>query len=177
MALFSYPQIRLADESQVDTVYSIMSGVAGQMEHPEHYVIDDRDYVARHIAREGFTLLWVEDETVAGFLVVHLPRADEEHNLGNDLGFSPAQLAQVAHMESAAILPAFRGRGTQKKLIAAAEERVAALGYRYSLCTVHPDNLPSFKTLVSLGYQVAATRLKYGGKLRHIMKKELPAGA
>ncbi|MDE6107297.1 MAG: GNAT family N-acetyltransferase, partial [Oscillospiraceae bacterium] len=106
-----------------------------------------------------------------------LPTFDEEHNLGNDLGFSPQQRSLVAHMESAAILPEFRGRGIQKKLISAAEARVAALGYRYSLCTVHPDNLPSFRSLVSLGYQVAETKLKYGGKLRHIMKKELPAGA
>lgn len=175
MNQFSCPQICLATEEQIDAVFAIMSGVAAHMEHPEHYVIDDRDYVARHISQEGFTLLWMEEGTVGGFLIVHLPRAGEAHNLGNDLGFDPRQLAQVAHMESAAILPRFRGRGIQKKLIAAAEERVAALGYRYSLCTVHPDNLPSFQSLVTLGYQVAATKLKYGGKLRHIMKKELLA--
>lgn len=177
MADFSCSQICLATSEQVDEIFDLMSGVAAQMEHPEYYVTDDRDYVARHIAREGFTLLWMEADRVAGFLVVHLPRADEEHNLGNDLGFSPIQLSRVAHMESAAILPEYRGKGIQKKLIAAAEKRVQDMGFRYSLCTVHPDNLPSFRSLVSLGYQVADTRLKYGGKLRHIMKKELPAKA
>ena len=105
MDCFSYPQIQLATPEQVDEIFAIMSGVAAQMEHPEHYVIDDRDYVARHISQEGFILVWMEGDTVAGFLVVHLPKADEAHNLGNDLGFSPEQLAQVAHMESAAILP------------------------------------------------------------------------
>ena len=173
MTLFSDPHICLADESQIDSVFAIMSGVASHMEHPEYYVIDDRDYVARHISQEGFTLLWMEDETVAGFLIVHLPRPGEEHNLGNDLGFPPEALPLVAHMESAAILPQFRGKGIQKKLITAAEACVAELGYRYSLCTVHPDNLPSLRSLLSLRYEVADTRLKYGGKLRHIMKKEL----
>ncbi len=173
MNQFSCPQICLAAPEQVDEIFSIMSGVAAQMEHPEYYETDDRDYVARHISREGFTLLWTEEGAVAGFLIVHLPRADEEHNLGNDLGFSPAQRSLVAHMESAAILPDFRGHGIQKKLIAAAEKQVRDMGFRYSLCTVHPDNLPSFRSLVSLGYQVADTKLKYSGKLRHIMKKEL----
>lgn len=173
MEQFSYPQIHLAVPEQVDEIFAIMSGVAAQMEHPEHYVIDDRDYVAQHISQEGFTLLWMEGDTVAGFLIVHLPRPGEEHNLGNDLGFSPRQLLLSAHMESAAILPQFRGKGIQKKLIAAAEERIRNMGYRYSLCTVHPDNLPSFNSLTALGYQVADTKLKYGGKLRHIMKKEL----
>lgn len=173
MEQFSDPQIHLAVPEQVDEIFAIMSGVAAQMEHPEYYVIDDRDYVARHISQEGFTLLWMEGETVAGFLIVHLPRPGDEHNLGNDLGFSPRQLLLSAHMESAAILPQFRGRGIQKKLLAAAGGRVRQMGFQYSLCTVHPDNLPSFNSLLSLGYQVAATKLKYGGKLRHIMKKEL----
>ena len=173
MEQFSDPQIHLAVPEQVDEIFAIMSGVAAQMEHPEYYVIDDRDYVARHISQEGFTLLWMEGDTVAGFLIVHLPRPGEVHNLGNDLGFSPRQLLLSAHMESAAILPQFRGRGIQKKLLAAAGERVRQMGFQYSLCTVHPDNLPSLKSLQSLGYQIAATKLKYGGKLRHIMKKEL----
>lgn len=173
MEQFPEPQIQLAKPGQVDGIFSIMSGVAAHMEHPEYYVIDDRDYVARHISQEGFTLLWMEEVQIAGFLIVHLPRPEEEHNLGNDLGFSPRQLLLSAHMESAAILPEFRGRGIQKKLIAAAESRVTALGYQYSLCTVHPDNLPSLNSLLSLGYEVATTKLKYGGKLRHIMKKEL----
>lgn len=173
MDQFSEPQIQLAAPEQVDEIFAVMSGVAARMEHPEYYVTDDRDYVARHISQEGFTLLWTEEARVAGFLIVHLPRPGEEHNLGNDLGFSPRQCLLSAHMESAAILPQFRGKGIQKKLIAAAEDRVRNLGYRYSLCTVHPDNLPSLKSLQSLGYRVAATKLKYGGKLRHIMKKEL----
>lgn len=173
MIKFQDPHISFAKEDQIDEIYSIMTTVAAQMDHPEYYVIDDRDYVARHISQEGFTLLWQEVEAIAGFLIIHLPKPDEEHNLGHDLSFSPLQLQGVAHMESAAVLPQFRGHGIQKKLISAAEEALRQLGFRHSLCTVHPDNLPSLQTLLSLSYKVSATKLKYGGKLRHIMQKEL----
>lgn len=173
MEKFQDPHISFAKESQIDQIYSIMTAVSAQMEHPEYYVIDDRDYVARHISQEGFTLLWSEDNTVAGFLIIHLPTPSAPSNLGHDLSFSPLQLQGVAHMESAAVLPQFRGHGIQKKLLSAAENSLRAQGFRYSLCTVHPDNLPSLQSLLSLGYQVSATKLKYGGKLRHIMQKEL----
>ena len=173
MKKFQDPHISLAKESQIDEIYSIMTTVATQMDHPEYYVIDDRNYVARHISQEGFTLLWQEVDTIAGFLIVHLPTPADPPNLGRDLSFSSLQLQGVSHMESAAVLPQFRGKGIQKKLISAAETRVRSLGFRYSLCTVHPNNLPSLQTLLSLNYEVSTTKLKYGGKLRHIMKKEL----
>lgn len=173
MEKFQDPHIFLANESQIDDIYSIMTTVAAQMDHPEYYVIDDRDYVARHISQEGFTLLWQEVDAIAGFLIIHLPTPSAPSNLGHDLSFSPIQLQGVAHMESAAVLPQFRGQGIQKKLLSAAENSLRAQGFRYSLCTVHPDNLPSLQSLLSLGYQVSATKLKYGGKLRHIMQKEL----
>lgn len=173
MSISLFPQIVQATPTDVDQIYAIMSEVSAHMEHPEHYITDDRDYVARHISQEGFTLLWKENGKVGGFLIVHLPPDEDDHHLGLDLGFSPSQLLESAHMDSAAILPAFRGNGIQKKLIAAAELRLRELGYRYSLCTVHPDNLPSLRSLESLGYQVGATKLKYGENLRHIMKKTL----
>lgn len=173
MSFSLFPQVVQATPADVDRICAIMSDVSAHMEHPEHYITDDRDYVARHIAQEGFTLLWKENGQAVGFLIVHLPPEGDDHHLGLDLCFSPTQLRESAHMESAAILPAYRGNGIQKKLLTAAEIRLRELGYRYSLCTVHPDNMPSLRSLESLGYQVGATKLKYGKNLRHIMKKEL----
>lgn len=166
------PHIVPATGKDVDVILSVMDAAASGMAHPEYYVTDDREFVERHIEEEGFTLLWKEKGETVGFLLVHLP-GDGEENLGRDGEVPPEELCRVAHMESAAVLPRFQGNGLQKKLVAAAEELLRRRGIRYAFSTVHPENAPSLRSMRAQGYEIVQTKEKYGGKLRHILGKEL----
>lgn len=156
----------------VDAIQALKETVSRGMEHPEYYVTDDRAFVERHIACEGFTLLWREQGELAGFLIVRFPR-EAPDNLGRDIDLSPALLPKVAHMESAAVLSKFRGHGIQGALVTAAEEIARDMGCWYAMGTVHPANVPSLSTMQELGYEIVATKEKYGGKTRHIIWKAL----
>lgn len=172
-------QIVPADYGDVAAIYEIMADAKARLKDPDWYCIDTPEYIRQHIApefplakKQSFTLKALSGGTIAAFLIVRYP-GPEPDNLGYYLDFSPRQLGQTALMDSAAVLPAFRGRGLQKKLLARAEAYVRDSGGRYLMATVHPENRGSLGSFLALGYEVAASVTLYGSLPRNIMLKRL----
>ena len=103
-------------EEDAASIVDIMKTVAENLEDPEIYVTDDEEFVRRHIKDQGFTELADCDGGTVGFLIVHIP-GDGPENLGRDAGLPDRELPFTAHMESAAVLPAYRGHGIQRMLM------------------------------------------------------------
>ena len=164
--------IRLAEPSDVGSIYTIMNTARSSMKEPELYVPDTPEFISRHIQDCGFTLIALYGALPAGFLIVRIP-GEERDNLGYDLGFSRQELPLAAHMESAAVLPEYQGNRLQRRLISSAEAILATRGYQYALATVSPKNFYSLRNMLSCGYRIAKTTLKYGGLERHILLKSL----
>ncbi|MDY2815603.1 MAG: GNAT family N-acetyltransferase [Bullifex sp.] len=138
------------------------------MENKEFFAFDP----AYTPPQEGFTYEIYDGPTLAAAFSMTFPGLDEE-NLGYDTGMDESELMKVAHMDVAAVDPAYRGKGMQKKLMELGERDAAALGYRHLMCTIHPDNAASLKSALSLGYRIVKTVEKYGGKTRHILIKDI----
>ena len=83
------------------------------------------------------------------------------------------QLKLCAMMDTAAVLPEFRGHHLQYEMMQTAERKLHKEGYRYLLCTVHPENKFSRENVKRQGYKKILTKEKYGGFLRDIWMKEL----
>lgn len=111
-------------------------------------------------------------KNLAGIFMVTFPGLTEE-NLGWDLNFKEDMLLQTAHMDTAVILPAYRGNGLQGRLMQKAEADLKQAGYSCLLCTIHPDNQYSMNNAIKLGYRVAKSTVKYHGLPRNILSKEL----
>ena len=105
------------------------------------------------------------------FFVI-LPGAHPD-NLGYDLGMEKEKLKLCAMMDTAAVLPEFRGHYLQYKMMQHAEGDLRQIGYRYLLCTVHPENVFSRSNVMKQGYQKMLTKEKYGGFLRDIWMKNI----
>ena len=148
--------------------WELFERVYNEMEKKEFFAFDP----AYTPPQEGFTYEIYDGPTLAAAFSMTFPELDEE-NLGYDIGLSQKELEKVAHMDVAAVDPDYRGMGLQKRLMKLGEADAKALGYRYLMCTIHPDNAPSLKSALSLGYRVVQTKEKYGGKLRHILLKEV----
>ena len=144
------------------------------LERKEYFALDP-DYVPD---TDGILYLCrvKDDHELAGVFALAFPGFDEE-NLGRDIGLADDELFFVAHMDIAAVRTSFRGHGIQKMLMQKAEKDASALGFRYLMCTIHPDNAASMKSALSLGYEVALTKKKYGGLIRNILLKDLQACA
>ena len=133
-------QIIHATADDIEEILSVMETGLATTENKEWYVTDDREFIARHVEAEGYTLKYMVNNKIAGFLIVRRPMFAED-NLGKNLpDWTEETLTKVSHMESAAVLPEFRGRKIQKKLLMAAEEIERKQGTEYLMCTVHPDN-------------------------------------
>ncbi len=172
-------RIVLADYEDVDVIYGIMADAKARLKNPDWYCIDTPEYIREYIApefphtkKQGFTLKALAGNTICAFLIVRYPGMEPD-NLGRYLDFTPLQLEQTAHMESAAVLPAFRGRSLQKRLLAQAEAYVRDSGGLYLMATVHPDNRSSLGSFLALGYEVATTQHMYGSLLRHVLLKRI----
>lgn len=164
---------RLAGPEDVPVVHEIMRETVAALPRKEFFVDDDREYLEDHIERDGFTLLALHGADCAGFLMVDLP-GHKEKNLARDLGWPADLLDKCAHIDSVCVRPAYRGNGLQKLLVREGEARLTEMGIPHFLATVHPENAASLKSLLALGYQIGATKDKYGGIPRHILFKSAP---
>lgn len=146
-----------------------------EIEHKDWFVPDDSEYTYR-ILQEGngigYKAIEKDSGSLAGIFLVAFPGRKEE-NLGRDIGILEKELDKVAHMESIAILTKYRGNGLQYRMMQTAEKELRNLGYRYCMCTVHPENIYSRQNIIRQGYEVVLTKEKYGGYLRDILLKNL----
>ena len=82
-----------------------------------------------------------------------------------------SELPLVAHMDSVAVLPGYRGHRLQRRLMEAAEKDLTESGFKFLMCTVHPDNRYSRNNVISRGYEPVMVKEKYGGIVREIFLK------
>lgn len=97
----------------------------------------------------------------------------QEDNLGRDIDLDEDKLKQGVHMDSAVVLPEYRGMALQSKMLKYAEEYIDKNKCKYFIATVSPENPASYKSLEKNGYQLMVTKEKYGGLMRRIYLKEV----
>lgn len=167
--------MKRADIHNYKAMADVIQSVWLEINNKDWFVADDPEKL-RLLLEEGNGLGYqaVEEESgaLAGVFFVAFPGAGEE-NMGRDIGISEEELPKVAHMESVAILPEYRGHGLQYRLMLEGEEELKRRGYQYLMCTIHPDNQFSKNNAIRQGYEVMATKEKYGGFLRDILLKRI----
>ena len=165
--------IKKAVPSDGPALLRIMEAAVQNLQQRDWFLDDDLEFIEEHIdGPDGYTLKYVIDGEIAGFLIVLRPGIDE-NNLGHYLNLSDDDLLHTAHMESAGVLPRFRGRKIMQQLLSAAIDNEKSLSTRYLFVTVHPDNVYSKNNLISVGFSPIITLKKYGDWVRTIMYKKL----
>ena len=172
---------RMAEEKDVPKLYEMVRYAKKNVPDPDWFEAEDEGFLCRHIEKEGFTILALDDsknntnETIAAFLTVRFPRSEED-NLGEYLDLTEEEMQAVAHLEIAVVDPKYQGNSLQYRLFLEAE-KILKSGWKgnpmhYLMATVHPDNRFSLGNMERIGMKVAADVIKYGGKRRYVMWKE-----
>lgn len=164
--------IRKGTVADTEQFIRLLDTVREAMEHKEWFYLDPHGFV-REMMKTGKMELWVamDGERMAAAFDILRPGLDE-YNYGYDLNLTKEQLLRVINMDSAAVLPEYRGLGLQRKLIAMGEEQLRREGKRILLCTVHPDNRFSLDNVLKQGYQIQKKLDKYGS-VRYLLRKDL----
>lgn len=168
-------QIKLASAQDFDAVLTLIQAVWACLPQKEWFAADPPSQTRRLLEQGKMTAYQaVETKTgkLAGVFLTAFPGRSRE-NLGRDIGLPDTELERVAHMDTAAILPEYRGNRLQIRLMRRAEEDLRQQGFGYLLCTVHPDNRFSRDNMLRQGYQAVKITKKYGGLPREILCKEL----
>ncbi len=164
-----YPQ------NAVGEIPRLIQSVHRQMPQKDWFAADSSEHVLDILRSGRGQALRAADPRngqTAALMLTDRPGLTEE-NLGRDIGLPASQLSRVAHMDTAIVLPQYRGAHLQRRMMAYAEQELKKEGFRYLCCTVHPDNRYSLENVLSQGYRIAAVKEKYGGYLRAVLVKEL----
>lgn len=165
-------QIEYATLDDLTTIMQIMHTALELVEDKSWYAVDGEEFVRKCIEGQGFTLKALVEGNIAGFLTIRYPWKEED-NLGDYIGLSEEEKMFVAHMESAAVLPEYRGLRIQNKLMAKGFELLKETDYKYVMGTAHPDNIFSVNNFQKLGYEIVADVKKYGGLRRYVFNQTI----
>lgn len=168
--------LQRAGKDQISSIINLIVTVYDQIpeEQKSWFVINPEEDTKLLEAEENWAYIAVDADTgkLAAAFITAFPGSNPD-NLGRDCKLPEAELAFVAHMDTAAVALEYRGHGLQKQLMELAEADLRQAGYRYLCCTVHPDNQYSKNNILRQGYRIADTKEKYHGFLRHVCLKEL----
>lgn len=165
-------KIEYATLDDLAAIMQIMHTALGLVEDKSWYAVDGEEFVGKCIEGQGFTLKAVVEGKIAGFLTIRYPWKEED-NLGDYIGLSEEEKMFVAHMESAAVLPEYRGLRIQNQLMAKGFELLKETDYKYVMGTAHPDNVFSVNNFLKLGYEIVADVKKYGGLRRYVFNQTI----
>ena len=166
--------IKEGSSNDIEKVIEVCKIIYENLEHKEWYSIDlmEPDKLLKKLEDDTIIVKALYKDTLVGFLIIER-YINPKHELAEEI--PKDELFSSIEMDNAGVLPKYRGNHLQESLILKAEsimkERDSSIKYSYA--TVHPDNLPSLKTLEKVGYKKYKEKLMYGGKIRYIMRKEL----
>lgn len=144
------------------------------MENKDLYVIDSEEFIRKSIdGIRGFGLLAMDNNTLAGYFIVRFPAFDEEDHLGDYIGLDIEQKKLSVYMDSAAVLPEYRGQHLQNHMLTECENILKGTPYKYALSTISPENSASLRSLIKNGFEVVKTAKLYAGLERNILYKEI----
>ncbi|SMH52454.1 GNAT family N-acetyltransferase [Azospirillum agricola] len=166
--------VRMLDPDDHDRLADFRVRVVATLDDPDHYRMAGEvgNFVADHLGERGVTAGIFHGGRLVAYGALGLP-GPEDPNRGRDLDLPEDALALVAHMSSAMVDPAERGRGLHHRLIGWRLEVAEALGRRHLLTTVSPRNHRSWGHLAGHGLHPRRLVRAGGDLVRLLVHRDL----
>lgn len=165
--------LHTASPTNTAEIIKLILDVKSGMLHPEWFAVDET-YLRETLSDEKAWIFEATDQCAktVSILVALYPVPLEDH-LGKDAGLPETEWSKAAYIDMAATLPEGRGHHLQLRLMSLAEKHLAKRGVKYLLCTVHPDNTASRKSIERAGFVHQTILRKYGNLLRCVYLKQI----
>lgn len=165
-------EIRFLDESYLKEMMYLQEIVIQNLEDKEVFRRHSIDYIRDHFKIENSIIgVFTEDGLIA-YNVLYFP-GENGDNFGADINLPEEELNKVVHLETVAVHPSYRGNSLQRRMEEIHLRVIKDLGYAHVCCTVSPKNLPSIRNIFSNGLIIKGLKIKFGGRLRYIMHKNI----
>jgi ribosomal protein S18 acetylase RimI-like enzyme len=165
--------MKFLDAGFLAELLELQSVIAANLPCPEIFMLHDNVYLQEILSHERSVIGVTKKKRLIAFSIIRIPGLAVD-NLGRDINLPEKKLGKVAHLQAAAVHPAYRGHGLQRKLTFAHLDVIEELGYEHACCTVSPKNPVSLGNYLSCGLAIEGLRQKRHGWWRFILHKDIP---
>lgn len=162
--------LRAAGPEDAAAFYALQNEVRAAMPHPEQFVPDTLENIARYLKEDLCIGGWDGGRLGAYFILRYC--GQDAHNYAAFMGIPREEWDGWANADSAIVHPGYRGNGLQRKLLEAALARlrpgIVGIG-----ATVSPENQYSLNNALASGFEIVCRREMYGGYDRYLLAKTL----
>ena len=162
----------------VDEVVKLQQLVKDDLNNPETYVMDSKEFLLNEILPQGkgFMIGVFSEGSLIALRTISFPAPDSEYNLAAELDIPKNELNKVAVLEATIVHPDYRGNRLQRKMLGYTLPRLEEKGYIHVCSTISPYNYPSLSSVMSFGLTIRDLKIRggvYGGKLRFLLARNL----
>ena len=162
--------LRAAGPEDAAAFYALQNEVRAAMPHPEQFVPDTLENIARYLKEDLCIGGWVGGRLGAYFILRYCGHS--EHNYAAFMGIPEAEWECWANADSVIVHPDWRGNGLQRILLEDAlpllRPGIVGIG-----ATVSPGNPYSLNNAKASGFEIVSRREMYGGHDRYLLAKHL----
>ena len=141
------------------------------LEDTSIFQLSTTDFIQGCLTDRGVTIGAFIDEDLVGYFMLFFPHSSSK-NLGIDLHLPESELPFVVHLDTVAVIPAYRTTTLSLRLFDQVFLALESLPYHHICATVSPHNPPSARLCIKKGLVVRAIKLKFTNKLRYILYKD-----
>lgn len=165
-------EMKFLDHGWLDELLKLQDLVAAFLPCKEVFILHEEEYFRQVLSLDRSALGVFAGMQLIAFSIIRIPGLSSE-NLGRDINLQENELGGVAHLQAAAVHPAHRGHGLQRKLIFAHLDVIEEMGYDHACCTVSPKNPVSLGNYLSCGLAIEGLCPKKHGWWRFILHKKI----
>ncbi|MCK9565310.1 MAG: GNAT family N-acetyltransferase [Methanothrix sp.] len=171
-AEYSRFDMKFLQAGSLPDLMSLQSVIAANLPCPEIFMLHEEKFFQEIFRLERSVIGVTTEEELIAFSIIRIPGLSDD-NLGRDINLPEEELTKVAHLQAAAVHPAYRGNGLQRKLTSAHLRVIEEMGYEHVCCTVSPKNPVSLSNYLSCGLVIEGLRPKMQGWCRYILHKNI----
>lgn len=152
-------------------IMDLQENILSKLVNPNLFALTDLDQIEESLNKDYCLGIYDKERLIAfGLLIINRPTPRHTfHKLTNP----QSREGRSVTVDSIFVEDEYRGYGIQQKLFEAFFLWAQAEGVRYMHTTIDPQNSPSLNNALKMGYHVVETKEMYGGKIRHILEKEI----
>lgn len=163
-------EVRRCVPGEEQAIFALQNEVRAAMPHPEQFVPDTLEHLARYVAHDLCLGAWQDGRLGAYFILRYCGMGEE--NYARVMGIPQEEWPLWANADSAAVHPDWRGNGLQLRLAEAALQwlrpEIVGIG-----ATVSPENEYSLRNALAAGFEIVCRRRMYGGYDRYVLRRRL----
>jgi GNAT superfamily N-acetyltransferase len=154
-------------------ILDLQDRIRSALPDPSVFQTSTPEFIAYCLADGGRCYRVVYEGEPVAYRMVYFPR-DRAFNLAKDTTLPASRYEAVAHWDTVAVLPAWRGHGLARLMNARALRELTDTGIRHVFSTSSPANPHGVRTLMEAGFQPVGLVEKFGGKLRFLLYRPYP---